>query len=449
MLELVGALLAATAETHSPRATVRAIAEVLAARMPVTRVELDTRRGGHARGIDARRLAVAVLVGAEWQCNETETSDPRAREIAPRLAVVARGALPPISEAVRDVLGLVIGTAVRHVDVVTRVAERSRRAHAENRELRADLDRSADRGELVARSPAMRAVMSKLELVARHPTTVLLLGASGTGKEVLARELHRRSPRAHRPFVAFDCGAAPAQLIESELFGHERGAFTGAERTHAGVFERADRSTLFLDEIGELPLAAQAKLLRVLQERRVRRLGGSEEIAVDVRLVAATLRPLRSMVAAGTFREDLLFRLDVLAIDVPPLRERTGDLAPLIAACGRVLGDKLGLPPPVVSRAQLAKLAAHDWPGNVRELMNAIERTMILGHPLTVGDQPRGGTRADARLEASVRAAIEDALRSTRGKIYGAGGAAERLGLEPSTLQSKMKKLGIDRARFV
>jgi transcriptional regulator with PAS, ATPase and Fis domain len=299
----------------------------------------------------------------------------------------------------------------------------------------------------------MRAALSRIAQVARHPTTVLLLGESGSGKEVLARELHRRSPRAHRAMLQLNCAAIPEALIESELFGHERGAFTGAERAHAGVFERAHRSTLLLDEVAELSPAAQAKLLRVLQEGKVRRVGGETEIPIDVRLVAATHRPLAAMVAAGTFREDLYYRLDVFCVEVPALRDRREDLAPLVNVIGRELAARMGATLPPISRGLIAKLAAHDWPGNVRELRNLLESALVLGNGtafvLPEELSRRSTIRGSRPFDAAVRETIEEVLRATHGKLYGANGAAARLGMPPATLQSKMKKLGIERRRFV
>jgi transcriptional regulator with PAS, ATPase and Fis domain len=299
----------------------------------------------------------------------------------------------------------------------------------------------------------MREVVERARRVAVHPTTVLITGESGSGKEVVAREIHRCSPRGHRPIVVVNCGAIPESLVESELFGHERGAFTGADRLHVGVFERAHRGTLLLDEIGELPVAAQVKLLRVLQERTIRRVGGTVEIEVDVRLIAATNRSLAAMVDAGTFRQDLYYRLDVFSIRVPPLRERREDLAPLASALVVQLAERLEMTPPPVTRAVLAKLAAHSWPGNVRELANVLETSLILGggRSLELVDEFSRRREADVngpRFEAAVRSAIEESLRATRGKIYGIDGAAARLGLKPGTLQSKMKKLGIRRDGF-
>jgi formate hydrogenlyase transcriptional activator len=448
-MTLLGELLAATADTHSPRAMVRAIATALSAQLPIVRVELRP----------PAPVAIAELAGGEWRCVETGAFSLPAQLIAPGLAVTASAALPEFCAQAdfRASLGQVIAAATRHLEVIQRVARVSRRAHAENRELRADLERLGPTGEIVARSSAMRGALTRVSLVARHPTTVLLIGESGSGKEVLAREIHRRSQRAHRPIVQLNCGAIPEALVESELFGHERGAFTGAERTHAGVFERAHRGTLFLDEIGELPRAAQVKLLRVLQERQVRRVGGEAQLDVDVRLIAATNRPLASMVEQGSFREDLYYRLAVFTIEVPPLRERRGDLGPLVAALVGELAQRLGTSAPPISRSLLARLDAHDWPGNVRELMNVLETALILGggDALELPEEfpKRAKLRAAASaeetgFEAAVRNAIADALRATRGKIYGVGGAASRLGLKPGTLQSKMRKLGIQRTDF-
>jgi transcriptional regulator with GAF, ATPase, and Fis domain len=431
MMKLIAALLEATADVHSPRALVRAIAATLAQHFAITRVAL------------VEPAISAELVGGDWRIADA----PCSHVLAPGLAITPRGVPPELDAETRDAIACVIAAAARHLAVVQRVATLSRRAHAEARDLRADVDRLTTR-KLVARSPAMRIALTRLEQVARHPTSVLVAGESGTGKEVLARELHRRSPRAHRPLIALDCGALPPSLVESELFGHERGAFTGADRTHAGVFERAHEGTLFLDEIGELPLTAQAKLLRVLQERQVRRIGGEHDLAVDVRLVAATNRSLATMVAQGTFRADLYYRLDVFTINVPPLRERHADLGPLVAALVEELAAKLAMPAPPITKHHLARLESHDWPGNVRELMNVLETALIVGNgslalPDGFARTPRAGG-----FDSAMRDTIETALRSTRGKIYGRGGAAELLGLAPATLQSKMKKLGIERAGF-
>jgi transcriptional regulator with GAF, ATPase, and Fis domain len=356
---------------------------------------------------------------------------PRALELA--IAKVLDGKTLPDDPAFQRALAAVLASARRHVEVVQRVAALSKRAH-----------RSKPRETIVARSPEMRAVLDRIALVAHHPTTVLVTGESGTGKELVARELHRQSARAHGPLVQLNCAALPDTLLDSELFGHERGAFTGADRAHAGAFERAHSGTLFLDEIGELSPAAQAKLLRVLQEGQLRRVGGERSIDVDVRVVAATHRPLQSVL-----REDLYYRLAVFEIRIPPLRERRADIAPLASALVERLARKLGTEPPPITPDTLARLEAHDWPGNVRELANVLETALILGDGALV--LPDGFTRRAERprFESAIRETIEQALRATRGKLYGPGGAAALLGLEPSTLQSKMKKLGIARTDFV
>jgi transcriptional regulator with GAF, ATPase, and Fis domain len=442
-LHVIGALLAAVSEAHTPRSLVRAIAMSLSSFAPLRRVELRS----------PAPVSIVERAGDDWSSVDPIPS-PRAEELVPGLAVVAMRKLPAdlTTPEFRAALAQVIATATRHMSVVQRVATLSRRAHVESRELRADLQRLEPSREIVARSEAMQDALARAHLVAAHPTSVLLTGDSGSGKEVLAREIHQRSPRARRPMVQVNCGAIPEGLIESELFGHERGAFTGADRLHVGVFERAHRGTLFLDEVGELPLAAQVKLLRVLQERQIRRVGGTAVIDVDVRLIAATNRSLTAMVADGTFREDLYYRLAVFAIRLPALRERRGDLAPLVHQLVGELSQRLGIEPPPVTRAVLAKLEAHDWPGNVRELMNVLEAALILGGGRSL-DLPeelsRHKPRADGSgFESAVRQAIEESLRATRGKIYGNDGAAARLGLKPATLQSKMQKLGIRRRDF-
>ena len=446
-LRLASRVLDAISGAHTPRGLARAIATALAPHIPFDRLEL--------RVVDPD--AIVELDHGDWRTVDGPR-DANAKLIAPGLAIVLTGRLPDAfaTPQCRDVLGQIVHMATRHMEVVQRLAKLSRRAHVQSRELRADLERLEPSTEIVARSAAMRDALARVHLVASHPTTVLITGESGTGKEVLAREIHRRSPRAHRAMLQLNCGAIPESLVESELFGHERGAFTGADRAHVGLFERAHRGTLFLDELGELPLAAQVKLLRVLQERQIRRVGGTAQIDVDVRLIAATNRSLAAMVADGTFREDLYYRLDVFAIRVPALRDRRGDFGPLVSALVRELAEKLDVDAPPVTRTLLSKLEAHDWPGNVRELMNVLETALILGGGRSL-ELPEEFARRSARkasdatpprFESAMRDAIEESLRATRGKIYGSGGAAARLGLKPGTLQSKMRKLGIRREDF-
>jgi transcriptional regulator with PAS, ATPase and Fis domain len=311
-------------------------------------------------------------------------------------------------------------------------------------------------GRVAARSAAMHEVMSTLTRVARTDVTVTLVGETGAGKDILAHGIHAESPRAGGPLVVFDCGSVAPNLVESELLGHERGAFTGAVSTHAGAFERAHGGTLFLDEIGELPLALQPRLLRALESRCVRRVGGKVDTRVDVRVVAATNRDLRGEVAAGRFREDLFFRLAVVVVDVPPLRRRLDDLPELVLG---LLAD-LGRPDLRVSDAALATLRAHPWPGNVRELKNVLSCAVAFVDPdegildkrhLRI-HRPTAETNKDQdfladsfplagqALERIERAAIAQTLRQAEGnKAH----AARALGIAVSTLYEKLKKYGI------
>ena len=246
---------------------------------------------------------------------------------------------------------------------------------------------------LIAESAAMRSALAQAERAAVGRSTILLVGETGTGKEQVARAIHQASPRASGPFVAINCGALPEGLLESELFGHERGAFTGADRRRIGRFELADEGTLFLDEIGELPPAAQVKLLRVLQEREIVRVGGTQSIRVNVRLIAATHRDLGSDVAEGRFREDLFFRIHVIPIRLPPLRDRLEDIEPLLRFFVRRFAGELGRAPRAITDSGLARLRTHHWPGNVRELENLAERLLVLG-----GEQPIDAGELDALL---------------------------------------------------
>jgi len=249
---------------------------------------------------------------------------------------------------------------------------------AENERLRATVGSPASFEGFVGRSPGARRVADLIEKVAAYPSTVLLTGESGTGKEVLARALHARSDRSLRPFVAVNCGAIPESLLESELFGHERGAFTGAVRAHAGLFEQAHGGTLLLDEIGEMPSVLQTRLLRVLEASTVRRIGGQKDRPINVRVVAATARDLDEMVADGSFRDDLLYRLRVVHIHVPPLRERADDIPLLVAALVDRAAERLGRPSAGVTEAAMRHLVGYRWPGNVRELENALERSLLM-----------------------------------------------------------------------
>ncbi len=309
---------------------------------------------------------------------------------------------------------------------------------------------------LVGDSEVWRDAVRLADIVAVGDTTVLLLGETGTGKELLARRIHDHSGRADGPFVTVNCAALPDALVESELFGHEKGAFTGAIARKPGKFERADGGTLFLDEIGDLPGEAQAKLLRVLQDSRVERVGGTAPISVDVRLIAATNSDLESAIAAHTFRSDLYFRLGVFPVSLPALRDRVGDVPILARHFLRVCARKLGRPAQRISATAMQRLLAYPWPGNVRELQNVIERAVILCTATIVQPTeiwlPRrrfapspGPLREVTTLADADRHAILAALDACEWRISGRGGAAERLGTKPTTLHAKMKKLGIRR----
>ena len=306
----------------------------------------------------------------------------------------------------------------------------------------------------VAESQVMKGVVERVRLVAPATTTVLIRGETGTGKEGLARMVHEFSPRFNAPFVPVNLGAIPEGLVESELFGHEKGAFTGAARRRAGRFEQADGGTIFLDEVGDAPPSVQVRLLRVLQERVVERVGGTEPVRVDVRVVAATNRNLEELVARGTFRADLYYRLAVFPIELPPLRERPEDLRPLAAHFLARHAGAMNRRPPHVPEDAWRALEAHSWPGNVRELENFLQRALILspGPELELPELPSApraeaapapSARAPGRFDEEVRALLERALGHAGGRVYGANGAASLLGLRPTTLQGKMKRYGV------
>src|SRR5262245_4325117 len=308
--------------------------------------------------------------------------------------------------------------------------------------------------DLVGAAPALRASLSGLSMVAPTDATVLITGETGTGKELVARAIHRRSRRAARLFISVNCAAIPPSLIASELFGHERGAFTGALQRRQGRFELAASGTLFLDEVGELPLETQITLLRVLQEREFERVGGTRPIHADVRVIAATNCDLQKAVDAGTFRSDLFYRLNVFPIDLPPLRERTGDIRLLVEHFARRHAAVLGKTVRRISRTTMHLLESYPWPGNVRELQNIVERSLIvcesdmlsvdeswLSSSRRVATSTDGGT---STLDGVKRAHILRVLEQTNWTLGGPGGAAVRLGLRRTTLQSLLKRLGLE-----
>ncbi|EPV3839751.1 sigma 54-interacting transcriptional regulator [Morganella morganii] len=319
--------------------------------------------------------------------------------------------------------------------------------------------------EIIFQSDAMRNILEQVDLVAASDSTVLILGETGTGKELIARAIHRLSERHHRSMIKMNCAAIPSGLLESDLFGHDKGAFTGATTTHIGRFEMADKSTLFLDEIGDMPLDLQPKLLRVLQEREIERIGGNKVIPVDVRLIAATNRNLKSMTDDREFREDLYYRLNVFPIWIPPLRERPEDIPLLATYFTQKIARRMNRNIDCIPRDALEQLSRYPWPGNVRELENVIERAVILTrgntlniqlHELNIPKHSRLKTALEtpSSLEKRMQTAAPEsddeerdriiaALKATNGVVAGARGAATRLGLKRTTLLSRMQRLGI------
>jgi hydrogenase-4 transcriptional activator len=357
-------------------------------------------------------------------------------------------------EATFEPLGVALANDLR----LQEIARLREAAEADNRALLTRLQREDISESVVGERTGLRAVMGRVEQVARTDAPVLILGETGSGKEVVARAIHARSRRGKGPFLRVNCGAIPSELVDSELFGHERGSFTGAVGTRRGWFERADGGTLFLDELGELPAAAQVRLLRVLQDGTFERVGGQRALHVDVRIVAATHRDMGALVDEGRFRQDLWYRVNVFPIRLPPLRERAEDVAALAGHFAARAGKRLFGVELVPTAADVELLRGYDWPGNVRELASVIERAAILGNgdALEVAaalgvDSPRE-RRAEREDPSTLRGAMTEhilaALRHTRGRIEGPGGAAQRLGINPHTLRSRMRKLGIDWSRF-
>jgi len=354
------------------------------------------------------------------------------------------------------------GRIVRWYATGTDIDDRKRneeRTRNENIALREEFDQSLMFEEIVGSSQSLRKVLKAVDKVAPTDSTVLILGETGTGKELIARAIHKRSPRSSRAFIRVNCAALPSELIASELFGHEKGAFTGAVERRIGRFEAADGGTLFLDEIGDLPPETQITLLRVLQEREFERIGSTKPVQVDVRVLAATNRDLAADVEDGDFRRDLYYRLNVFPVRVPPLRERIEDIALLAEYLLERYGKKAGKKITAIDRSTLEMLQSYDWPGNVRELQNVIERAVILCEtPVLYVDESwfrrESASRADpsisfnAAVSISERELIERALIECAGRVGGSKGAAIKLGLPRQTLESKIKMLGINKFRY-
>ena len=329
------------------------------------------------------------------------------------------------------------------------------RLEAENAALRSALGQMGWAEEIIGNATAVKHVIESIEQVAETDATVLITGETGTGKELVARAIHRRSPRAQAPLIKVNCSAIPESLLASELFGHERGAFTGAAERRKGRFEQAHGGTLFLDEIGEMPLETQVMLLRVLQEREFERLGGNQTVHVDARIVVATNRNLHELVEEGRFRSDLYYRLNVFPIHVPPLRERSEDIPLLIGYFADKYAKRFGRKIVKIDCGTAQLLRRHSWPGNVRELENLIERAVILSRngvlrvdPVLLPAPAKPEASIDDRLRANERDAIEAALRESHGRISGPRGAAKRLGIAASTLEFRIRRLGLDKFQF-
>jgi hydrogenase-4 transcriptional activator len=426
-------------------------------------------RGGtvlHPRADHSDRLLklLAPPVEGEW------LAAPLVRDAHP-IGAMLLWARPPrtfdarhhrVAHALIEPIGLALANDFQYHEL----ARLREAVEAENRALLSRLERDSVSDAIVGADAGLREVMERIDQVAPTDVPVLVLGETGSGKEVLARAIHQRSRRAAGPVVRVNCGALPPGLIDSELFGHERGSFTGASSVRRGWFERADGGTLFLDEVAELALDAQVRLLRILQDGTFERVGGHKPLKVDVRIVAATHRDLRAMVAQGTFREDLWYRISVFPVDLPPLRERIEDIPPLAAHFASRAGKRLGGAPLTLNGEDIELLTAYPWPGNVRELAAVIERAAILGNGRALAVRaalgpvtPKVGrmspkewtTRAASTaaftetvtLDAAIKAHITQALRASQGRIEGPFGAAQRLGVNPHTLRARMRKLGI------
>ncbi|MEI8373198.1 MAG: sigma-54 dependent transcriptional regulator [Planctomycetota bacterium] len=341
-------------------------------------------------------------------------------------------------------------------------------AEADKESLLKKLGRKELTDIVVGTDSGLQHVIERVELVARNDAPVLILGETGTGKELIARMIHTQSPRSSGPFLRVNCGAIPAELIDSQLFGHERGAFTGAVEARQGWFERANGGTLLLDEVGELPLAAQVRLLRILQDGWMERVGGHEPVHVSVRIVAATHRDLAAMVAEGQFREDLWYRIAVFPIRLPPLRERPEDIPAMARHFAERAAVRFALPEAPLTAEDIQFLTAYPWPGNVRELGSVIDRAAILGNGkrldvaqalgaterppaarLTLSLQPSPSAASEIlSLDAAMKKHIENVLAITHGRIEGRRGTAALLKINPHTLRARMRKLGIDWAQF-
>jgi DNA-binding NtrC family response regulator len=400
--------------------------------------------------------AEAALVDMRMPRMDGLTFIKRSLETNPDLAVVVMTAYGTVESAVEAMKAgafdyLLKPIDLEHVGVILAKIETNQKLVTENRYLKRKLEQTDDFKDIIGRSNGIKKVLSDISRIARSDATVLIRGESGTGKELVARAIHQASPRATGPFLAVNCTSLPETLLESELFGHERGAFTGASSRHLGRFELADHGTIFLDEIGDITLPIQAKLLRVLETRTFQRLGGEKDIKVDIRVLTATNRNLEAKVKDGSFREDLFYRLNVIPVTIPPLRERVDDILPLIEFFIEKYNHKNNKAVRGITPQAKDLLLRHSWPGNVRELENLIERAIVLssGDVIDVADidpfiQDRDGESANfgnLTLDELEKRAIIEALKRTGGSLIE---ASELLGIHRNTLRMKIQKYQIN-----
>ena len=437
---------------------------------PFHRIPLDS----PMPAAEAMRGGTPVLIEG-WEQNERLMRDPLVAQIWRAIGVVAVASYPLIFRGERlgtigyatrrridpqefEMLGVFAdqaAMAIKNAYLFRELQQYKDRLQSENAYLQDEIRAEHEFEHIVGETPTLAAVLRKVRQVAAVETTVLLTGETGTGKELIARAVHEASARKDRPMIKVNCGAIPQGVVESELFGHEKGAFTGAIQKRIGRFELADKGTLFMDEVGELPLDPQVKLLRVLQEREFERVGSTRPMKVDVRLIAATNRDLEKEVAEGRFRPDLFYRLNVFPIRVPPLRERPGDIPVLVRHFLAQFQRKLAKPLKGVTRSSMEQMQRYAWPGNIRELQNVLERACVVAQGPEVelmdmlrpspGAAPAAAARI-ATLDDHERLQIRRALAAAGGKVHGPRGAAALLGINPSTLRSRMQKLGVGKS---
>ena len=417
----------------------------------------DTQWWSHSQRLQ-KKLKKAILKAAAGKFVRFEATHPDIHG-APRLHDTSfnpllddNGKVTHIIPEARDITDIKRTESALH-QALAELEQLKNQLEDENVYLQEEIRLEHNFGDIIGRSNALKKILGQIEQVASTDATVLILGETGTGKELIARAVHELSDRNSRPLVKVNCAALPANLIESELFGHEKGAFTGALSRKIGRFELADRGTIFLDEIGDLPLELQAKLLRILQEGEFERLGNPKTITVDVRVLAATNRDLGKIIQKGDFREDLFYRLIVYPVTCPPLRDRREDVPLLVKHFVEKYSTKIGKKIDTIPKKVMNALQSYHWPGNVRELENIIERALVIsrGNKLEIGDwlprdelnvrQPKIPTLTELESDHILKV-----LDLTSWRVSGSGGAAEKLGLKPTTLEARMKKLGIRRA---